>query len=102
MSMALTELTQRQLGKISNPKLPKDLKKDDFPKEDRKDNGPNLSDPSLRQRSFPSSGAVLDVTGGGEGEESQDAQEEQRVRHRCWFWMSVAHLKLKSPAWVDV
>lgn len=59
--------------------------KDDFLKEVRKDNGPNLSDPSLRQRSFPSSRAVLDVTGGGERDKSQDAQEERRVRHGCWF-----------------
>ncbi len=58
----------------------------------RRDNGPYLSDPSLRQRSFASSGAVLDVTGGGEGEKSQDAQREQGVRHRCWLWMSAAHL----------
>lgn len=56
-----------------------------IPKEGRKDNGPHLS-PSLRQSPFPSSGAVLDVTGGGEREESQDAQWEQGVMHRCWFF----------------
>lgn len=60
-------------------------------KKSRNDHGPHLSYPSLRQRSFPSSGAVLDVTGGWEGEESQDAQGQQGVRHSCWFWMNAAH-----------
>lgn len=45
---------------------------------------PHLSYSSLRQRSLPSSGAVLDVAGGGQGEESQDAQGEHGARHRCW------------------
>lgn len=45
---------------------------------------PNLSDRGLRQRSFPSSGAVLDVAGGGESEESQKGQEERGVRHGSW------------------
>lgn len=43
----------------------------------------HLSDPSLRQCSLPSSGAVLDVTGGGQSEESQGAQAEQGGMHRC-------------------
>lgn len=47
--------------------------------------GPHLSDPTLRQRPFPSPGAILDVAGGGEGEESQDAQGEQGLMHGCWF-----------------
>lgn len=45
---------------------------------------PNLSGPGVRQRPFPSSGAVLDVTGGGESEESQQGQEERGLRHGSW------------------
>lgn len=52
--------------------------------EERASFSPHLSDPGLRQRSLPSSGAVLDVTGGGESEESQEGQEERGMRHGSW------------------
>lgn len=54
----------------------------------------HLSDSSLRQRSFASSGAVLDVAGGGDGEQSQEAQREQRVRHCCWNWCVCAWVRV--------
>ena len=79
-------------GKFPISILPKKIKKKQKTKNKikdrwlpRKHNGPHLSGPSLRQRPLPSSGAVLDVAGGGERDESQDAQGGQGVRHRCWL-----------------
>ena len=64
----------------------------------------HLSDASVRQRSLPPPGAVLDIAGGGEGEEPQDAQGEHGVRHGCCWWSVGWALRTGavSSAWVDV